>query len=188
MVQRVGSLFLSVVLAFGLSIGVSAASYGDELPAYVGISGGAFFDCKTDQGLSTIVFPIDYQYGTFGFQGDGQNVMNLTSSTVSGMIYYSSPSTFYGEPTELQCRMTAFGTLEVYEPYLYNNGIRYQWTDQTVQEITATNCQLIDYHGDRQNDGEVYDQHTMILIVVVVVLALLVFIVWKRGRKQHHVF
>ena len=189
MALRVSRILLCVCLGLCLCFSVSAVSYNDDFPSYVGISGGAFLGCTTEQGLSTIVVPIDYQYGTFGFKGDESNVMNLTSDTVTGMIYYSSPSSFYGSPTELQCRFTGFGTLEVYEPYASSyGGVRYQWTAQTVQDLTATNCQLIDYHGGRQNDAEAYDQHTMILIVVVVVLALLAFIIWKRGRKQHHVF
>ncbi len=156
----------------------SAQSYENVFPSYVPSSGGAWAEVETEAGVCTVVFTNDYIIDTFGFWGDGYNLTNLTRSTISGTAYSATNFPFYGNPTEVSCRLTSMGTLEFYVPYeSTTSGTRYMWEDYATSAITNTNIAFVDdTGGSRQNDAYRYTGEERLLILVFCGLVLLVLL------------
>lgn len=126
-----------------------AAEYGYEYPDYVPVSGGAYIEAESSLGTVTLVFPIDYKDGTFGFIDSGvASVCNLTRNTVYGYVYTRNNQSYevraaYGELIEYQLD----------DRYPYN-----EWTDLRLTQILNTNIQLIDLtEQGRQTDFQKYE-------------------------------
>lgn len=72
-----------------------AADYDMLIPSYVPYSGGAFFEVyDSNLGKVSCVFPLDFQNGTFGFNGSGTNIYNLTNSTINGYVVTSNGTVY----------------------------------------------------------------------------------------------
>lgn len=179
--KRLGMVVLLLVV---LSVGVCAEVYDSTFPEYCPVSGGAWAEVQTSQGRAVVVVARNYIDNTFGFKGNGYSVANCTSSTVSGYIYFQSPTSYYGRPDTLQCRFSAMSGLSVYEPYENKYGeTSYRWTNLPTSAIYATNIALQDETDlGRQNNDYIYTVTDKLLILLVVVFSLgLVFKVLSRG-------
>lgn len=176
-----------LTLLFGgiMSATVLAESYNTVYPEYVPVSGGAWCEVDTAQGLACISAPSDYIYDTFGFSGSGYNICNLTASTVSGTIYFESATSYYGRPTSLQCRFSRMGTLEVYAPYQSSyGGTSYSWEALNITAIRNTNIAITDSSGNRQNNVYIYSTTDKLLMISIALTAgLLLFQLFRRGWK-----
>lgn len=162
----------------------SAEVYKQDIPSFCPIQGGAWCDIETVEGRACFVVPDTYRFGVFGFQGlSGYNVANVTNSTVSGYIYFESPTSWYTNPQQLQCRFSSFGTLQVYAPY-YNSSYsstRYQWETLEIQSISNTNIALMDETGDRQNNQYLYTITEKLLMFVCCLLIGLILLFVLRS-------
>ena len=140
--KKIISIFaVLLVLSFSV-LPCFAVEYSTEFPSYVPISGGAFFEVKSSLGQITFVCPNNFKNCYFGFSGNGNNICNISNSTVSGYIYTASGNSY-------QARFTALGTLE----YRTSSGSYYEYRDVTITEILNTNVTFIDDKGDRQTDN-----------------------------------
>ena len=167
-------VLLLLVLGVTLIVPVSAQRYDSSFPEYVPVSGGAWLEAQTSQGRVAVVVPVDYLTDTFGYSGDGYEVVNITASTVSGTIYAQSSFSYYGNPTSLQCRFARMGTLEVYEPYQSSYGsTSYRWTELPTSAVYNTNMDFQDDKLDRQNDAYRYDTSEKIGILLFISVVLL---------------
>ncbi len=165
---------------------VSAKTYGETFPSYVPVSGGAWAEVDTSQGLVCFIVPLDFRVDCFGFSGSGNEIANLTNSTVSGTAYSSGSFGYYGRPSSVQCRFNRMGTLEVYAPYQNNySGTSYQWEPLSVTAILNTNIALIDdTDSDRQNDALLYTISEKLQILVFCSVVLLgVYLILRRVWK-----
>lgn len=154
-------LIFSVVLVFVFSaLPCFAVEYSTEFPSYVPISGGAFFEVKSSLGQIAFVCPNNFKSGYFGFSGNGNNICNISNSTVSGYIFTSSGISY-------QARFTALGTLE----YRTNSGSYYEYKDITITEILNTNVTFIDDKGDRQTDNYFLSKENIFLYSLLFVIA-----------------
>lgn len=142
--MRCKKYFILCVVLIGLFIALFAfpacsMDYGKAYPSYLTQSGGSFIECQTNLGRGTIILPITYKSDYFGFSGTSYNVMNLTSSSLSGYFITSSGSQYsiYFNP---------FSTCQ----YRQDNNY-YNYADLTISQIFNTNVQFIDYSGTRQN-------------------------------------
>lgn len=146
----------------------SAQVYTEDYPLWCPASGASWMEVNTSQGKACVVVPYTFRFDTFGFYGSSGYVpCNLTNSTLNGYIYFNNASSYFGNPTELQCRFSSFGTLQVYEPYQNNyNGTSYRWSDLGVSSVLNTNIGFMDEAGDRQNDAYVYSTTEKLLILV----------------------
>lgn len=163
-----------------------AETYSSDVPSYCVNSGGAWAEVDTQQGSAVFVVARNYISDVFSFYGrSGYNIMNCTSETVSGTIYFKNNTNYYGNPKELQCRFTAMGTLEVYEPYLSNyNYVNYRWTSLPTTKILNTNIGFVDNIGDRQNNDFIYSlSEKMQIIVICLLIAILLY--FLLGRSWH---
>lgn len=171
-----------VVISIG-NVTVFAQSYEQNFPSYVPVSGGAWVEIDTPEGVATIVVPIDYLIGSLGFTGTGYQLTSVINSTINGTIYHSTHFDYYGEPEELQCRFERMSGLEVYVPYRSTGGYTsYRWEPLSNTTIENTNIDFVDDAGlDRQNDYYRYttDQKLLILVFVSVVLIGL-FMIFRR--------
>lgn len=176
-------MFMVVILVVTLCGTVCAEVYGSTMPEYVTISGGAWAQVDTSQGDTVFIVANNYRLNTFGFEGDGYNVINVSSSTVNGYVFFAEPSSYYGNPTQLQARFTALSGLEVYEPYSNNyGGTSYRWIDLPTTSVKATNIGLQDTRDlDRQNDDTVFTTTDKVLIAILAVV--IFFIVYKLFRR-----
>ena len=167
-------ILCAVLMGVMLCVPVSAQQYDVAFPEYVPVSGGAWLEAQTSQGRVAVVVPVDYLTDTFGYLGDGYEVVNVTASTVSGTIYAQSCFSYYGSPTDLQCRFSRMGGLEVYEPYQSSYGnTSYRWTELPTTAIYNTNMDFQDDRLDRENDSYRYDTSEKIGILLFVSVVLL---------------
>lgn len=158
--KKIISIF-AVVLVFVFSaLPCFAVEYSTEFPSYVPISGGAFFEVKSSLGQITFVCPNNFKNGYFGFSGNGNNICNISNSTVSGYIYTASGNSY-------QARFTALGTLE----YRTSSGSYYEYRDVTITEILNTNVTFIDDKGDRQTDNYFLSKEDIFLYTLLLVCA-----------------
>lgn len=154
-------LIFAVVLVLAFSaLPCFAVEYSTEFPSYVPISGGAFFEVESSLGKITFVCPNNFKNGYFGFSGTGNNICNISNSTVSGYIFTASGNIY-------QARFTSLGTLE----YRTSSGSYYEYRDVTITKILNTNVTFIDDKGDRQTDNYFLSKENIFLYTLLLVCA-----------------
>ena len=158
--KKIISIFAVVLVLVFSALPCFAVEYSTKFPSYVPISGGAFFEVKSSLGQITFVCPNNFKNGYFGFSGNGNNICNISNSTVSGYIFTSSGSSY-------QARFTALGTLE----YRTSSGSYYEYRDVTITEILNTNVTFIDDKGDRQTDNYFLSKENIFLYSILLVCA-----------------
>ena len=158
--KKIISIFAVVLVLVFSALPCFAVEYSTKFPSYVPISGGAFFEVKSSLGQITFVCPNNFKNGYFGFSGNGNNICNISNSTVSGYIFTSSGSSY-------QARFTALGTLE----YRTSSGSYYEYRDVTITEILNTNVTFIDDKGDRQTDNYFLSKENIFLYSLLFVIA-----------------
>ena len=158
--KKIISIFAVLLVLFFSVLPCFALEYSTDFPSYVPISGGAFFEVKSSLGQITFVCPNNFKNGYFGFSGNGNNICNISNSTVSGYIFTSSGSSY-------QARFTALGTLE----YRTSSGSYYEYRDVTITEILNTNVTFIDDKGDRQTDNYFLSKEDIFLYTLLLVCA-----------------
>ena len=158
--KKIISIFAVVLVLVFSALPCFAVEYSTKFPSYVPISGGAFFEVKSSLGQITFVCPNNFKNGYFGFSGTGNNICNISNSTVSGYIFTSSGSSY-------QARFTALGTLE----YRTSSGSYYEYRDVTITEILNTNVTFIDDKGDRQTDNYFLSKEDIFLYTLLLVCA-----------------
>lgn len=158
--KKIISIFSVVLVLVFSSLPCFAVEYSTDFPSYVPISGGAFFEVKSSLGQITFFCPNNFKNGYFGFSGNGNNICNISNSTVSGYIYTSTGNSY-------QARFTALGTLE----YRTSSGSYYEYRDVTITEILNTNVTFIDDKGDRQTDNYFLSKEDIFLYTLFLVCA-----------------
>ena len=181
-------LTVGVVLC-AFSFSCFAEVYESNFPSYCNNSGGAWAEVATQQGRATVVVGRDYISDVFSFYGsEGYNILNSTSNTVNGYIYFQRATSYYTNPTVLQCRFSAMNTLEVYEPYQTSNYggsyTSYRWTSLSTTQIYNTNIGFVDYASDRQNNDFIYSlpEKLQIIIILLIVCILFYFLLGRSWR------
>lgn len=159
MKKIISTFAVALVLAFS-AFPCFAVEYSTEFPSYVPISGGAFFEVKSSFGQITFICPNNYKNNYFGFSGSGNNICNVTNSTVSGYIYTTSGKSY-------PARFTSLGTLE----YRTDNSSYYEYKDITITEILNTNVTFVDDKGDRQTDNYFLSKENIFLYTLLLVCA-----------------
>lgn len=158
--KKIISIFAVVFVLVFSALPCFAVEYSTDFPSYVPISGGAFFEVKSSLGQITFVCPNNFKNGYFGFSGNGNNICNISNSTVSGYIFTASGNSY-------QARFTALGTLE----YRTSSGSYYEYRDVTITEILNTNVTFIDDKGDRQTDNYFLSKENIFLYSLLFVIA-----------------
>ena len=158
--KKIISIFAVLLVLVFSALPCFAVEYSTDFPSYVPISGGAFFEVKSSLGQITFVCPNNFKIGYFGFSGNGNNICNISNSTVSGYIFTSSGNSY-------QARFTALGTLE----YRTSSGSYYEYRDVTITEILNTNVTFIDDKGDRQTDNYFLSKEDIFLYTLLFVCA-----------------
>lgn len=158
--KKIISIFAVLLVLVFSALPCFAVEYSTDFPSYVPISGGAFFEVKSSLGQITFVCPNNFKNGYFGFSGTGNNICNISNSTVSGYI-------FAGSGTSYQARFTPLGTLE----YRTSSGSYYEYRDVTITEILNTNVTFIDDKGDRQTDNYFLSKENIFLYSLLFVCA-----------------
>lgn len=158
--KKIISIFAVVLVLVFSALPCFAVEYSTDFPSYVPISGGAFFEVKSSLGQITFVCPNNFKIGYFGFSGNGNNICNISNSTVSGYIFTASGNSY-------QARFTALGTLE----YRTSSGSYYEYRDVTITEILNTNVTFIDDKGDRQTDNYFLSKENIFLYSLLFVIA-----------------
>lgn len=180
-------VFFMVVCTFVFVLPCSAQVYTSNLPSYCPNSGSAFAEVNTSQGRACICVGCNYISNVFSFYGSsGYNVMNCTSNTINGRIYFKNKTSYYQNPTNLQCRFLDNGTLEIYEPYQgsYNN-VSYRWTSLPTNEVFNTNIAFVDNStSDRQNNDFIYlrSEKLQIIVICLLIAILLYYLLGKAWR------
>ena len=158
--KKIISIFAVVLVLVFSSLPCFAVEYSTDFPLYVPISGGAFFEVTSSLGQITFVCASNYKNNYFGFSGNGNNICNISNSTVSGYIYTASGNSY-------QARFTSLGTLE----YRTSSGGYYEYRDVTITEILNTNVTFIDDKGDRQTDNYFLSKENIFLYTLLFVCA-----------------
>ena len=182
MKKRICSVFAALILVCVFSLSASAKYYTDDLPSYVSISGGAYFEVyDTNLGQVTVVFPIEFKDEHFGFSLSGSsvasNIVNVTNSTAYGYVYASNGSVY-------SCRASRQDVIEY--SYEYSTG-RYEYRDLSPQMSTLTNSnmQFLTDNKDLYNQSLVdYEKVVALLLLSLVLLQLvsLFILALRKGR------
>lgn len=168
------SLFVVFIGVFTMSLcfPVCAEEYGAQYPSYVNQSGGCFIECQTNLGKGTLMLPVNYCKETIGFSGKQYNLMNITSSTVSGYFVLENGTSY-------NVRASGFSTFQ----YQSNDDYYSRYYDLTISQIYNTNCFFVDDFADRQNDKYDFETNEIISVVCLVFLILIFFIMITNKQK-----
>lgn len=158
--KKIISFFAVFLVLVFSALPCFAVEYSTQFPSYVPISGGAFFEVKSSLGQITFVCPNNFKNGYFGFSGTGNNICNISNSTVSGYIFTTSGNRY-------QARFTSLGNLE----YRTNAGSFSEYQDVTITEILNTNVTFVDDKGDRQTDNYFLSKENIFLYTLLFVCA-----------------
>lgn len=164
--------FLSVFIGLFIVLSafpVYAAEYGETYPNYLNQSSACFVECNTSLGKGSIVIPVNYRYDYLGFYGNGNDLMNCTTSTINGQFVLTNGNTY-------TIRAQSFSKFQ----YQSTNGYYNEWYDLNVSNILNTNVQLDDEKGDRGNiiyDFSMYEKIVISLLVIMgtIVIGILFF-------------
>lgn len=173
------SFCVTCILLFTVSLccPIYAAEYGGQYPAYLEQSGSCFIECQTNLGRGTIVVPLNYTDNTFGFYGNGSQVMNLTSYTISGYFVTQSGSTY-------EMRFPSFDVPE----YVYSSDWSSRYQNLTVTTIYNTNVSFVDDISDRGNENynlTTYQKIVVILLALPIIYGVLNWILQLiLGRRD----
>lgn len=151
-----------------------AKEYSEQYPAYLNPSGGCYVECQTNLGKGTFIVPLTYQKNTIGFYGNGNNLMNVTNTTVSGTFYLTNGRTY-------NIRASGFNTFQ----YQTEDGYG-RYSDLTVTEIYNTNCFFVDDKLDRQNDKFDFDVLTMVNIMLLAVVIIILFLKISKPKVKYY--
>lgn len=158
--KKIISIFAVLLVLVFSTLPCFAVEYSTKFPSYVPISGGAFFEVKSSLGQIAFVCPNNFKNGYFGFSGNGNNICNISNSTVSGYIFTSSGASY-------QARFTSLGNLE----YRTSSESYYEYRDVTITQILNTNVTFIDDNGDRQTDNYFLSKENIFLYSLLFVCA-----------------
>lgn len=175
--------FISLFIAcFGVVIFSSSAfamTYENFYPEYIPYAGGAYVEVNSSNfSKCACVFPIDRQKNTFSFSGSSNtNIVNITSSTVSGFLYTSSG-------TRYDCRLTSLSSIEYRD-----NGYPYEWHTLNISKILNTNIVFQDLKGlNRQNDNPFFSTYEKVclsfgFVAVLLLLIRLIVLPFRKGVR-----
>lgn len=158
--KKIISIFSVLLFLVFSALPCFAVEYSTDFPSYVPISGGAFFEVKSSLGQITFICPNTYKNNYFGFSGNGNNICNISNSTVSGYIYTTSGTSY-------QARFTSLGNLE----YRTSTSSYYEYKEVTITEILNTNVTFVDDKGDRQTDNYFLSKENIFLYTLLLVCA-----------------
>ena len=171
MKKKIYSVLLLIVLAACFTCSAYAVEYSTEYPAYLEQSSGSYIEVESNLGRCAMIFPLQYKENTFGFHGSGNNVMNLTSSTLSGIVRLQNG-------TEYNIRAMRFNTFE----YQQTTGYSSTYIPFSVSEIYNTNVMFYDEVGERGTTKRI-EFEPLMLCLILSVLVFAVFIYPVFGRR-----
>lgn len=165
--------FVTIIAIFSaFPVSALAADYPDEYPQNIPYSGGAYIYANSDTfGVCTIVFPVEYKDGYFGFVGSGRAAVgNLSNNTIYGTLYVSNTRSY-------QIRASSWGNIE------YRADNNYNWYNINLTEIKATNINLIDYQSDRGTSFQKFDFDYEDKFIIFLLLAMLLINIIEVVKK-----
>lgn len=163
MKKKLLAFFVTIITIFtAFPISALAADYPDEFPQNIPYSGGAYiYADSTTFGDCTLIFPIEYKDGYFGFVGSGSAAIgNLSNNTIYGTVYVSNTRSY-------QIRASSWGNIE------YRADNNYNWYNVNLTEIKATNINLIDYQSDRGTSFQKFNFDYEDKFIIFLLLAML---------------
>lgn len=163
-----------IIVALLLLLTVSAAAYENTYPFNAPFAGGAYIEVQCSPlGRALIYIPINYKDHYFSTNNGGQNLMNISNSTITGEIYYG---TNFNEHTQI--RFQRFSSSEYYYNY---TGTSYRWDPVTTTAIYNTNMQISNQSSE---PVQLYDKNMIIsLILVFLVGVAVVCLFFKRSHN-----
>lgn len=179
---------LSILLIISALIILTAfpvgASFTAEMPDYVSISGGAWFEVYDSAvGSCTVVFPIELKNNCFAFMlsdtGIAYDIVNVTNSTIYGFVFTANGK-------EYNCRATRFDTIQ----YQDESSSYSQWygLSPDVTAISNTNIMFLTdnplYYNDTVIDYDKYNLAMTSIIAIVLIINLFVSLL-RKGRRVY---
>lgn len=165
---------VSLVFCIGLPATVYAASYENKYPDYINYSGGAYIEVQSSIGRGAFVLPNTYKADYIGFYGSGNNICNLSNSTIN-CKYVASNGSIYN------ARFSSFSVPQ----YYYENGITKEWRNVHTTKIYNTNLTLIDETEHERGNNEFLDHDSFKYTVFVLFLFICItfFIMYLKVIK-----
>lgn len=120
---------LSAVCCLLLSVCISVSAYTDSPPSNPPFTGSCYITGSTRElGTVTVYLPVSYRSGYLSFDGD--NLYNVTNSSISGVLYRGS--------TEYDFRIYSWS-----EPqYRVQDSGYYQYEDLTFTSLDYSNMEI----------------------------------------------
>lgn len=116
--KKITAFLLVCIVLIAATCFMSSAAFTSELPDYVNLSGGAWFEVYDSAlGRCTVIFPVEFKDNIFGFKlsdsGLPSDIVNFSNSTVYGTVFTSDGSQY-------ACRVSRFSTIEYQTTSSYN--------------------------------------------------------------------
>ena len=120
---------VSAVCCLLLSVCISVSAYTDSPPSNPPFTGSCYITGSTRElGTVTVYLPVSYRSGYLSFDGD--NLYNVTNSSISGVLYRGS--------TEYDFRIYSWS-----EPqYRVQDSGYYQYEDLTFTSLDYSNMEI----------------------------------------------
>lgn len=180
--KKICVLFSVLILCISVVVPATAAKYTDDLPSYVKISGGAYFEVfDSNLGQITCVFPVEFKDNSFCFSLSAANLpvnfVNVTNTIVYGYLYTSSGKKY-------SCRASR---QDVIEYNMNDSGYsNYVDLDPVIAGMTNTNMSFltedVDYYNENSLDSEKYMRFMVAALVVLQLLSVLILLFGKGKR------
>lgn len=120
---------LFAVCCLLLSVCISVSAYTDSPPSNPPFTGSCYLTGSTRElGTVTVYLPVSYRSGYLSFDGD--NLYNVTNSSISGVLYRGS--------TEYDFRIYSWSTPQ----YRVQDSGSYQYEDLTFTSIDYSNMEI----------------------------------------------
>ena len=121
---------LSAVCCLLLSVRISVSAYTDSPPSNPPFTGSCYLTGSTrDLGTVTVYLPVSYRSGYLSFDGD--NLFNVTNSSVSGVLYDGG--------REYDFRISGWSTPQYRDD---TSSGYYQYEDLTFTSIDYSNMEI----------------------------------------------
>ncbi len=178
------SILLIVLALLILMAFPAAASFTAEMPDYVSISGGAWFEVYDSVlGRCTVVIPVEFKNNCLAFvlsdTGIPLGITNVTNTTIYGAVVTSS-----GEYYDV--RASRFDTF--YFQNVDSSYSQWEYFSMDVTAISNTNIMFLTdnplYYNDTVIDYDKYNLAMTSIIAIVLIINLFVSLL-RKGRRVY---
>lgn len=179
--KKITAFLIVLIIITASTCFMSSAVFTSDIPDYVNLSGGAWFEVyDSSLGRCTVIFPIEFKNNIFGFKlsdsGIPSDIVNFSNSTVYGTVITSGG-------TEYACRASRFSTIEYQTTSSYN-----QYVSLNPDVISLGNSNMLFLTDDENYINDTVPDYEKYILFILTFIGFCEFIsvcsnLVRRGRR-----